>query len=232
MWIKLLKHLKMSLLHHSSSAVCALICCSVKLDMNRIENGKWGNPLLPDFSADITVHVCQAALRVSASQQTRCRGDTGCIYLFQLGAGGEFEKLLKWPRFKSRPTHWCSHFPQATYCRCVFVGEELKHNSCKIIILTLQHKFIVLLFQQATKEKLSKLSFLLFLTLNNWNFIRVYWLFKQEWVKTLRIICFVFLSGFKLQPGWRLAVYVVTKKLSAFCCCVLIFSPDSCLFVF
>lgn len=59
-------------------------------------------------------------------------------------------------------------------CVCVFMGEELQHNSCEIIILTLQHKFIVLLFYQATKEKLSKLSFLLFLTLNNRNFNRVY----------------------------------------------------------
>lgn len=44
MWITLLKRLTTSLLHRPWSAFCALIRCSIKLNTNRIQNGKCGNP--------------------------------------------------------------------------------------------------------------------------------------------------------------------------------------------
>lgn len=178
----------MSLLHHPSPAVCG---SHLLLSQTGYEpDSKWEVRKSPPsrlWCWHYGTCVCQAALRVSSTQQTPHWGDTGCIYLFLLGAGGSrLRSFWGGPDSGADPR---SLFLEETHCRCVcvcvFMGEELQHNSCEIIILTLQHKFIVLLFYQATKEKLSKLSFLLFLTLNNRNFNRVYWLCEQGWVKTL-----------------------------------------------
>lgn len=150
--------------------------------MNQIENGKWGNPLLPDFSADITVHVCARQRAVSNRHATEVTLVAFiCSNWWWVWEAAEVAQIQE-------PTHTLmlsfSWGDAPWLCMCV-CGRGAETQPLWDHYPDIAIQVYCFVFLPDNNEKLSKLSWLTCFSLNNWNFIEFFDSFNKNGSKLL-----------------------------------------------